>query len=141
MPCRSCSWGPSAQGLQWAHNSSHCLGMAGWRRPAHPQGDPRSGCGRAVSTPATPVVSALPPLLLLPPAPSALISSFCSWKSLQGWPSTLWGCCCGFPSWPLQVGVSRDTPSLPGVSATKHGLWSLIAALQPRVRVTQPSDQ
>lgn len=35
MPCRSCSWGPSAQGQQQAHNSSHCLGMAGAGRGAH----------------------------------------------------------------------------------------------------------
>lgn len=61
MPCRSCSWGPSAQGLQRVHNSSHCLGMAGWRRPAHPQGDPQVVGG--LSPPLPPWWSLCRPLL------------------------------------------------------------------------------
>lgn len=63
VPCRSYSWGPSAQGLLLAHNSSHCLGMVGQGvGGAQPtlRVTPALGCGRAVPTPAALVVPAQP---------------------------------------------------------------------------------
>lgn len=105
---------------------------------------PAPGCGRAVPTPAAPVVSVPPPLSRFLPhccflLSSALISSFCSWKSLGGlaqhpFQAPFTGPC----RW---VGVSWDAPSLPGVSDPRHGIWFLMAAPQPRVRGTQPSGQ
>lgn len=139
MPCRSCSWGPSAQGQQQAHNSSHCLGMAGagGGAPAHPQGDPPTPrVVGGLSPPLPPRWSllsqpplALPPSLLLPSAPSVLISSFCSWRILVG-PGPCDHLSAGSLCEPMQVGVSRGAPSLPGVSAVRRSLCSVIAAAQ-----------
>lgn len=139
MPCRSCSWGPSAQGQQQAHNSSHCLGMAGagGGAPAHPQGDPPTPrVVGGLSPPLLPWWSllsqpplALPPSLPLPSAPSVLISSFCSWRILVG-PGPCDHLSAGSLCEPMQVGVSRGAPSLPGVSAVRRSLCSVIAAAQ-----------
>lgn len=140
MPCRSCSWGPSAQGQQQAHNSSHCLGMAGAGGGAHQPTlrvtPPTPRVVGGLSPPLPPRWSllsqpplALPPSLLLPSAPSVLISSFCSWRILVG-PGPCDHLSAGSLCEPMQVGVSRGAPSLPGVSAVRRSLCSVIAAAQ-----------
>lgn len=125
VACRSCSWGPAVRGLRWAHNSSHCLGMAGWRRPAHPQGDPARVVGGL--SPPLPPGGLGPPLAAASSTPSALISSFCSWKSLQGWPSTPRSF--GLPSLALAGGravgrtqpAGRECSKVPVLSPTAQG--------------------
>lgn len=79
MPCRSCSWGLSVQGQQPAHNSSHCLGMAGGGgAPAHPQGDPPPRVVGGLSLPLAPVVPAQPAPSCTSSLTAASFSSLCS---------------------------------------------------------------